>query len=205
MTSTLAPLKPFFKSALGWNYFVFKFSEPVIVLGTLCIQCTYWVTDLSQLKESALWSYCRLWWCIRPDGYKGTWIVFLWPHYRWDQKRYLTHRRLQSVNLRRNGKEIFSYCFKGQMFNLLFKFKPLLPGTASCCKNDCNGLSHARARGWRWHKLCSGFCWSSSGISWRASQTWPVSFRGECPFYNLPLFKICLRMYTCCFKLKIVL
>ena len=24
-------------------------------------------------------------------------------------------------------------------------------------------------------------------------------------FYNLPLFKICLRMYTCCFKLKIVL
>uniref|UniRef100_A0A452QGW2 Chaperonin containing TCP1 subunit 8 n=1 Tax=Ursus americanus TaxID=9643 RepID=A0A452QGW2_URSAM len=38
-------------------------------------------------------------------------------------------------------------------------------GTASCCKNDCNGLSHARARGWRWHELCSGICWSPSGTS----------------------------------------
>ena len=103
--------------------------------------------------------------------------------------------RLESINLRRNGNEQFYFALRIKCFSLIFKFKPLLPGTASCCKNDCNGLSHARARGWRWHKLCSGFCWSSSRISWRASETRPVSFRGECSFYNLPISYLLMYIY----------
>ena len=77
------------------------------------------------LKESALWGYHHLRWCTRADGCKGTWTVFLWPHYRWDQKSYFTHRRLESVSLRRNGTEKFhvalrvkclTYCLNSNPF-----------------------------------------------------------------------------------------
>lgn len=58
-------------------------------------------------------------------------------------------------------------------------FSSLPQGSAPSSQNDSDGVPHAGTGSRRWHKLCSGVCWSSAGACRGAAEDGSVSFRGQ--------------------------
>lgn len=62
-------------------------------------------------------------------------------------------------------------------------------GSASGCKNDCNGFSHARAGSWWWNKFCACFCWSPLGTCRGTSKNGTFCLRSKL-FWSYSVLKI---------------